>query len=104
MTKPGGITLSESLVSRLPIFIYRPVPGQELNNALYLESKGVASIAYDASTLVNQIDNLLLDEERLARIFDEIDNLRKPGAAEVIVNDIMEQWFAYPLQHLSGSF
>ncbi|WP_019635240.1 MGDG synthase family glycosyltransferase [Paenibacillus fonticola] len=94
VTKPGGITLSESLVSRLPIFIYRPVPGQELNNALYLESKGIASIAYDADTLITQIGALLSDEEQLAQIHKEIDHLRKPGAAELIVSDIMEQWFA----------
>lgn len=93
VTKPGGITLSESLVSRLPIFLYRPVPGQELNNALYLERKGIASIANDPGTLVSQIDSLLMDEERLSRIYKEIDDLRKPAAAEIIVKDIIEQWF-----------
>ena len=34
ITKPGGITLAEALASGLPIFAYRPVPGQERNNAL----------------------------------------------------------------------
>lgn len=48
ITKPGGITLSEALASRLPLFLYRPVPGQELNNALYLKRKGIANIAYNA--------------------------------------------------------
>ncbi|AZK44902.1 MGDG synthase family glycosyltransferase [Paenibacillus lentus] len=93
ITKPGGITLSESLVSRLPIFLYRPVPGQELNNALYLERKGVAHIANDSEMLFKQIDSLLWDEERLACIYQQIDHLRKPEAADIIVKDIVEQWF-----------
>lgn len=102
VTKPGGITLSESLVSRLPIFLYRPVPGQELNNAIYLERKGIASIANDPGTLFKQIDSLLWDEERLARIYQQIDHIRKPDAAEMIVKDIVEQWFA-PVPMLAGS-
>ncbi|MNJ30444.1 MGDG synthase family glycosyltransferase [Paenibacillus bouchesdurhonensis] len=102
ITKPGGITLSESLVCRLPIFLYRPVPGQELNNALYLERKGIASIASDPGALIEQIDALLRDEERLARIYQEIDNIRKPEAAEIIVKDIIEQWFT-PASMLSSS-
>ncbi|MEF2966207.1 glycosyltransferase [Paenibacillus sp. M1] len=93
ITKPGGITLAESLASRLPMFLYRPVPGQELNNARYLKEKGVASIASDAKSLRKEIDDLLLDEQRLAGVRAEIENLRKPDAAEVIVGDILDQWF-----------
>lgn len=102
VTKPGGITLSEALVSRLPIFVYRPVPGQELNNALYLESKGIAHIANDPGTLIRQIDGLLLNEERLAHVCGEIDLVRRPEAAKTIVSDIIEQWFT-PASSLAGS-
>lgn len=102
VTKPGGITLSESLVSRLPIFVYRPVPGQELNNALYLESKGVARIASSPEMLASQINALLLNEEQLTRVYKEIDRLRRPAAAETIVKDIIEQWFE-PAPLLAGS-
>src|SRR4030095_10370088 len=45
ITKPGGVTLSEAIAAGLPIFIYRPVPGQEKQNALYLQSKGAAILA-----------------------------------------------------------
>ncbi|GAA0134647.1 diglucosyl diacylglycerol synthase [Paenibacillus sp. YSY-4.3] len=102
VTKPGGITLSEALVSRLPIFVYRPVPGQELNNALYLENKGIAHIAGDPETLIRQIDGLLMNEERLELVYQEIDHLRRPAAAETIVKDIIEQWFT-PASSVTGS-
>lgn len=80
ITKPGGITLSEALACRLPIFLYRPVPGQELNNALYLQKKGVAMVAEDPGTLTGQIEALLSDEERQAAVAREIENLagRRP--------------------------
>ena len=41
VTKPGGLTTSESLASNLPILIINPIPGQEEENAEYLESHGV---------------------------------------------------------------
>ncbi|WP_334074745.1 MGDG synthase family glycosyltransferase [Paenibacillus sp. A14] len=93
ITKPGGITLSEALACRLPLFLYRPVPGQELNNARYLESKGIARIARDPRSLHAGIDALLQDSRQLARVSANMENLRKPMAAEVIVNDILDQWF-----------
>ena len=40
VTKPGGLTTTESLASGLPIVIINPIPGQEEENAEFLESKG----------------------------------------------------------------
>lgn len=42
ITKPGGLTTSESLASGLPIIVINPIPGQEEENASFLEDKGVA--------------------------------------------------------------
>ena len=42
VTKPGGLTISESLASGLPIVIINPIPGQEVENAEFLERAGVA--------------------------------------------------------------
>ena len=42
VTKPGGLTTSESLASGLPIIVINPIPGQEEENAEFLESKKVA--------------------------------------------------------------
>ena len=41
VTKPGGLTTSESLASGLPILVISPIPGQEEENAQFLEEKGV---------------------------------------------------------------
>ncbi len=42
ITKPGGLTTTESLASGLPIIVINPIPGQEEENAEFLENKGVA--------------------------------------------------------------
>lgn len=42
VTKPGGMTTTESLASRLPMIIINPIPGQEVENAEFLESKNIA--------------------------------------------------------------
>ena len=42
VTKPGGLTTSESLASNLPMVIINPIPGQEEENAELLEEKAVA--------------------------------------------------------------
>ena len=42
VTKPGGLTTTESLASGLPIVIINPIPGQEEENATYLADHKVA--------------------------------------------------------------
>ena len=42
VTKPGGLTTTESLASGLPIIVINPIPGQEEENAQFLEENGVA--------------------------------------------------------------
>lgn len=41
VTKPGGLTTTESLASGLPMLIINPIPGQEEENAEFLEKNGV---------------------------------------------------------------
>jgi len=89
VTKPGGITLSEAMMKQLPILIYRPVPGQERDNALYLSSKGAAYIAYDPQQLEGQILELLYDHDRWKSMRRALEALRRPHAARTIVSDIL---------------
>ena len=42
VTKPGGLTSSESLASQLPMLIINPIPGQEEANAEFIEQEGAA--------------------------------------------------------------
>ena len=45
VSKPGGLTTTETLASNLPMIIINPIPGQEEENAEFLESKGAGVMA-----------------------------------------------------------
>ena len=91
VTKPGGITLSEAIMRELPILIYKPVPGQERDNALYLASKGAAHIANDPKELESQIMQLLAGKGRLNSMQRALRTIKKPHAADAIVQDILAE-------------
>jgi processive 1,2-diacylglycerol beta-glucosyltransferase len=91
VTKPGGITLSEALHCELPILLYRPVPGQELENALYLERKGAARIAHNPEQLAAQIVEVLHDDDMRERTQEVIRALKRTDASDRIVADILSK-------------
>ncbi|MGD0154194.1 MAG: glycosyltransferase [Thermacetogeniaceae bacterium] len=51
ITKAGGLTISEALALGLPMLIYHPIPGQEMENTQYLVSAGAALPIYDLKEL-----------------------------------------------------
>ncbi|PWV90643.1 processive 1,2-diacylglycerol beta-glucosyltransferase [Paenibacillus cellulosilyticus] len=91
VTKPGGITLSEGLAAGLPLFIYRPVPGQEKHNALFLHSKGAAQIARHPQELSAAIRSLLHNPIQLAVHRQAARALGRSGAADTVALDILQQ-------------
>ncbi|GIP35246.1 glycosyltransferase [Paenibacillus sp. J2TS4] len=90
VTKAGAITLSEAIASSLPIIVYRPLPGQEAENALYLYRKGAAAIAHTPSELVEQIKRLLSPD---APEKEGVEELSKSSryASDSIVNRILDE-------------
>ena len=65
VTKPGGLTTSESLASGLPIMVINPIPGQEEENAEFLENKGIAIWIRKNSNVDEIVENLLSHPTRL---------------------------------------
>ncbi len=41
VTKPGGLSISEALISFLPLIFFNPIPGQETNNIMVLKKYGI---------------------------------------------------------------
>ena len=65
VTKPGGLTTSESLASNLPMIVINPIPGQEEENAGFLENKGIAVWIRKNSNVDEIVENLLSNPMRL---------------------------------------
>lgn len=57
ITKPGGVTISEALVKRLPIFIHSSLPGQEEINKEYILNKNLAYILKSDQDIAKQLDD-----------------------------------------------
>lgn len=68
ITKPGGLTITESLASSLPIIVISPIPGQEEENAEFLEEKGIAVWIRKHDDPKKVLTNLLNDKEKLEQM------------------------------------
>lgn len=73
ITKAGGLTVSEALTKRLPLLIYKPIPGQEEENACFVEKIGAARLAESEEELEEIIHFLLKHPQ-------EMEKMRKAAA------------------------
>jgi len=65
VTKPGGLTTTESLASGLPIVVINPIPGQEEENAIYLEENKVAIWIKKDDNVEEILNNLLSNPDKI---------------------------------------
>lgn len=94
ITKPGGLTVAECIHCALPLFLLKPVPGQELANALYLQSYQAAEIC-DSSTVLAERLMIALDQpEILERMQAQLRTLQTPQASHYIADDLIERYLS----------
>ena len=89
VTKLGGLTTSESLASHLPMVIINPIPGQEEENAEFLESKGIAVWIKKSDNSSQIIKNLLSDTQKLKNMRDNTSFLAKPNSTKDICDTLL---------------
>lgn len=90
ITKPGGLTVSEALVKKLPLILIKPIPGQEERNTEFLLNSGVAlksSSTYDVDECVYQ---LLRNDVQRERMCETMNLLIPKNATENLCNYIMD--------------
>lgn len=73
ITKPGGVTISESLFKRKPIFIYDALPGQEEINLQQLKDLGLV-FHLNKHEIHQQILSILHDENELKQYQNQVAN------------------------------
>lgn len=89
VTKPGGLTTTESLASGLPMVVINPIPGQEEENAEFLEKSGVAVWIKKKDDFDAVISNLLSDEQKLHQMKINTKLLAKKNSTRDICNIIL---------------
>jgi processive 1,2-diacylglycerol beta-glucosyltransferase len=87
ISKPGGLTTSESLALGKPLFILNPIPGQEAANSDFLLERGAAA-------KVNRVEDLpyrvgqLLGTKKLAEMAKAAKALGRAEAAREICHEV----------------
>ncbi len=89
ITKAGGVTVSEALAKRLPMLVYRPIPGQEEGNTRFLLENGAALAPRTPAALREALDGLFVDPDRLAAMRQAAAGLGRPDAAPVVVSHLI---------------
>jgi len=90
ISKPGGLTTSETLARGAVMVIVNPIPGQESRNSDYLLENGAAIKVNNAATLPHKVASLLEDPKRLAQLRENVRRLARPRAAFEVVQRSLE--------------
>ncbi|WP_144554066.1 MGDG synthase family glycosyltransferase [Bacillus sp. X1(2014)] len=97
VSKPGGVTISEAIRKRLPIFVHSALPGQEEINLQYLKRKKLVFELDHQASIENQLLNVLTDKNRMNYWEHAIDSylqeikLDKPENIVELFGNILDQ-------------
>jgi processive 1,2-diacylglycerol beta-glucosyltransferase len=81
VSKPGGLTTSESLARGAAMVVVNPIPGQESRNSDYLLENQAAIKINNLPTLGMKLEGLLSDPARLAQLKSNALRIARPQAA-----------------------
>lgn len=90
ISKPGGLTTSESLVSNVPMLIINPIPGQEEENAEFLENNKIGIWLKKDSDIYLTLNVLLNDDSTLNNLKQNISSIAKPDSTKNICDIILK--------------
>lgn len=89
ISKPGGLTTSESLASNLPMIIINPIPGQEEENAEFLESKGTGVWIRKNDSPYEILKNIIDNPVKLEEMKKNTEILAKKHSTEDICKIVL---------------
>ncbi len=89
ITKPGGLTTSESLASGLPIIVINPIPGQEEENAEFLENSGAAIWLKPSLSPEEVFNSVLGDASKLSEMRVNVAKIAKRNSTKDICTKLL---------------
>ncbi|MDB5853182.1 MAG: galactosyldiacylglycerol synthase [Herminiimonas sp.] len=90
ITKPGGLTVAESLAMGLPMIVHGAIPGQEERNADFLLEHGAALKATDGVTLEYRVRYLMDHPEALASMRRRARALGRSDSARAVLRVLID--------------
>ncbi len=90
ITKPGGLTTSESLACALPMAVFKAFPGQEAQNADFLVEKQAAIVLEKGEKGAKQIQHLLENPDILKQMKENCRTCARPHSTQRIYSLITD--------------
>jgi len=84
ITKPGGLTITESFITGTPLAVFSAIPGQEVQNADYLFRHNLAIDLGTGANCGSRVQALLSDDESLKKMKKRSKENGKPNAGQDI--------------------
>lgn len=89
ITKPGGLTTTESLASGLPLIIIDPLPGQEEENAEFIENSGAGIWVKDSDNIETILLNIFNNPDKLENMKSKARLIAKKNSTQNIVETLL---------------
>jgi processive 1,2-diacylglycerol beta-glucosyltransferase len=90
MSKPGGLTTSETLARGAGMVIVNPTPGQEYRNSDFLLENGAAIKVNNIATLAYKVTSLLREPGKLDQLKANARRLARPNAALAVARGALQ--------------
>jgi processive 1,2-diacylglycerol beta-glucosyltransferase len=84
ITKPGGLTVAESLAAGVPLLLTEPIPGPEERHVSYLVERGAALYANTLDQIPKLASDLLTRPAERARMVKRQLELGRPDASHAV--------------------
>lgn len=91
ITKGGALTISEALAMGLPMLMYKPIPGHEKGNAVFVENAGAGKLVTTTEELVASAVALYNHPDKLDTMSFAARKVLPPNPAENAVKFILQQ-------------
>ena len=86
ISKPGGLTVTESIVKNIPLVIPFAIPGQENENIDFLTSEGYSICVKDLNKLNDTVSHLIENPSELLKMKDKLKKLSSKYSLTKIID------------------
>ncbi|HEY6582160.1 MAG TPA: glycosyltransferase [Rubrobacter sp.] len=91
VTKPGGMSCTESLASGLPQVLFNPIPGQEEDNAAAMVRYGAGVMVERTDDILGETMKILTSENHRRRMQDSARAAHRPHSARSAAELLLER-------------
>ena len=86
VTKPGGLSIAEALVSELPLIFFNAIPGQETNNIKVLKEHGIGFTPVTMDGIAGELKRLRSSKDEFLTAVKRASALARPNAVRDIIS------------------